>query len=449
MNPLDLSAVALAHRVRSGVVTPSEVAIAARARVAERNPALNAMTVLNPSLDEEAAEVARRLAAGEDLSLAGVPVVIKDNIWVKDLPITQGSRLFAEFVAPKDAAAVSKLRDAGAMILGIATCSEFACKGVTNTPLHGITRNPVDTRLTPGGSSGGPVAAVASGMAPLALGTDAGGSSRRPPAHTGLFGFKPTQDFVPYGPGFDEPVDGISVISPIARHLEDIDLAMQVLAGISTGSVFAGTIAWSEDFGLGQKLDADVALALRGAVAQLKRQGFSLVETAPDWGGLTGGSVMPLQFAGLARLFGEALKEDRSVFDPDLALQIETGLGLTAAEVANAKSASVHMGEILNGFLEGYDAVIVPTTPCPAWPVDRLAPEFIGGLPCAPRDHAAFTPQANHAGCPALSIPFAETKAGLPLGLQIISAKGRDADLLATARNIMGALSRPKHERAS
>ncbi|MCB1350244.1 MAG: amidase [Maritimibacter sp.] len=441
MNPMDLTASDLAARVRAGQVTPLEAAQAARARVAERNPELNAITVLNPGLEAEAAAVAARLAAGDDLPLAGVPVVIKDNIWVAGLPITQGSQLFAEFIAPEDAAAVRLLREAGALILGIATCSEFACKGVTNTPLHGITRNPVDPTLTPGGSSGGPVAAVAAGMAPLALGTDAGGSTRRPPAHTGPVGFKPSQDLVPYGPGFDEPVDGISVICPIARDVDDAALAMRVLSDLPPGTPRSGTIAWSADFGLGQRLDADVATAFAAAIACLEAAGYAMEQAAPDWGGLDGGAIMPLQHAGLARLHGDVWRDTPGLVDPDIAAQIESGLALSAETIAAAEEASKRMGTILNAFLARYDAVVVPTTPCPAWPVDRIAPQEIGGAPCAPRDHAAFTPQANHAGCPAISIPFATDTRGLPLGLQIIAAPGADADLLATATSMAATLA--------
>ncbi|WP_370050093.1 MULTISPECIES: amidase [Salipiger] len=447
MTLMDLSATALAARVRAGETTPTEVAAAARARADARNPGLNALTVINPSLESEAAEVTERLNAGADLPLAGVPVVIKDNIWVKGLPITQGSRLFASFVAPEDAEAVRRLRVAGALILGIATCSEFACKGVTNTPLHGQTRNPVDPRLTTGGSSGGPVAAVAGGMAPLALGTDAGGSSRRPPAHTGLYGFKPSLDLVPYGPGFDEPVDGISVICPIARTLDDITLAMSVLAGLPPASPLAGKLAWSADFGLGQRLDAELETALDDAIAGLAAQGLPLTQAAPDWEGLDGGAVMPLQHAGLARLHGAAWRAAPDALDPDLAAQIEAGLALSPSAVATARDASARMGEILTAFLTEYSALIVPTTPCPAWPVDQIAPQSIGGAPCAPRAHAAFTPQANHAGCPAITLPFATTRAGLPLGLQLIAARGQDAGLLATAGTLMAMLAQQEQER--
>ncbi|MCA0997243.1 amidase [Alloyangia pacifica] len=442
MSVMELSARALAAEVRAQRVTPLEVAQAARARAAETNPQLNALTLVNPGLEAEAESVAARLAEGENLPLAGVPVVIKDNIWVKGLPITQGSRLFADFIAPEDARAVARLRAAGAIILGIGTCSEFACKGATKTPLHGITRNPVDPSRTPGGSSGGSVAAVAAGMAPLALGTDAGGSSRRPPAHVGVIGFKPTQDLVPYGPGFDEPVWGISVIAPIARHMEDIQLAMSVLADVPQAEPLRGSFAVSRDFGLGQLLDPDVDLAFAAAMDALRGAGHSLTEAAPEWAGLDGMAIMPLQYAGLAALFGDRWQQDPALFDPDLGAQIDSGLRLSGRAVAQAHQAGHRIAQILRDFLTRFDVAITPTTPCAAWPAEDSAPATIAGAPCGGRDHAAFTPQANHSGCPAISLPCGRDREGLPLGLQIIAASGRDAALLALAAEIAPLLKR-------
>ncbi|MDO6722402.1 amidase [Celeribacter halophilus] len=446
-NTLDMSAVDLADAVKTGEVSPVDVVKDVLARIEQRNPDLNAICAINPDLEADAQRIAARLEAGENLPLAAVPVVIKDNIWVAGLPVTQGSRLFADFRAPQDAQAVAALREAGALIVGMATCSEFACKGVTNTPLHGITRNPHDLTRTTGGSSGGPVAAVAGGMAIVAIGTDAGGSSRRPPAHTGLVGFKPSQDRIPYGPGFEEPVDGISVVCPITRNLEDAALCLRVLEGeITAPSSENGAIrrvAVSRDFGVGQVLEPDMQSAFDNAVRVLHQSGYEVVEDTPDWQQLDGGSVMPLQFAGLARLFGDKFKETPEAFDPDIAVQIKTGLALTNDDIAAAQSASVRMGEILRGFLSDYDAIIVPTTPCAVWPVEDITPKTIGGKSCAPRDHAAFTPQANHAGVPAISIPCGRTQEGLPLGLQLISAFGRDRDLLAFAKDVADRLTSP------
>ena len=167
--------------------------------------------------------------------LAGVPVVIKDNIWVDGWRVTQGSRLFADFVAPCDAIAVERLKKAGAIVVGMGATSEFACKGVTTSLLFGPTRHPLNPELTPGGSSGGPATAVAADLVPLAIGTDAGGSSRRPPAHVGVVGFKPSYGAIPYGPGFAEPFFDISVIAPIARNVADAVLAFEVMAGPEPG----------------------------------------------------------------------------------------------------------------------------------------------------------------------------------------------------------------------
>ena len=437
MTLMDLSARALADRIRRGEATPQEAARQAKARADDRNPALNALCVMNPNLMAEADTVAQRLAAGEELPLAGVPVVIKDNIWVKGLHITQGSRLFADHIAPEDAEAVKRLRQAGAVILGIATCSEFACKGATLSPLHGVTRNPVDPRLTPGGSSGGSVAAVAAGIVPLALGTDAGGSSRRPPAHTGLCGFKPTQDLIPYGPGFDEPVWGISVICPIARDMGDIALAMEVLAGVAASRPPTIAIATSADFGTGQILDTAVKENFATVLAALAASGAHVDRADLVWPeGIKGHDIQPLQYAGLAALYGAVWQSTPDVFDPALAEQIAKGMSLSGVDVAAAHQVSHKMQMTLRAALDRFGIIATPTTPCPAWPAEENAPATTGGQPAAPRDHAAFTPQVNHAGVPALSIPCGTTDTGLPLGLQLIAPAGADATLIGLARAI-------------
>lgn len=425
----------IAARVRAGAVQASEPVARSLERIARGNGALNALTLVNPAAMADARRVQERLEAGEDLALAGVPVVIKDNLWVKGMRITQGSRLFADFVAPEDAGAVARLAAAGAVVVGIGTCSEFACKGATNTPLYGMTRNPVDPRLTPGGSSGGPAAAVAAGFAPLALGTDAGGSTRRPPAHVGVIGFKPSQDLIPYGPGFDEPVWGISTICPIARDMADIVLAMEVLAGLSVPVAGPVPLAWAPSFGLDQPLDTEVEMVSRAAIARLRAAGFPVADAAPRWPpGAGRGDVAPLQWAGLAALYGERYRAEPELFDPDLGDQIVRGLAMTGVEVAVAHQASHRMGETLSAFLARHPFLLTPTTPCPAWPVELIAPPLIGGKPASPRDHASFTPQANHAGSPAISLPCGRTAAGLPLGMQVMTAKGQDGALLALAQ---------------
>ena len=450
----DLSSLAAA--VRGGRSTARAETAKALETIAALNPRLNAMV----SVDAEdalarAAAVDRRVAEGEIMPLAGVPVAIKDNIWVKGRKVTQGSRLFRDFVAPEDAVAVRRLEQAGAVIVGIAATSEFSAKGQTTTPLHGATRNPWNPALTPGGSSGGPVAAVASGMVPLALGTDAGGSSRRPPAHTGLVGFKPSFGAIPYGPGFEEPFFGISCHCPIVRNVADAALAFAVLAGpdpldphsvpvdIREDEPSRLTIAVSPRWGLDVPVEPAVARRMEEVVQRLRQSGMALVDRDPAWpAGAAEAGLGAIQQAGLAALHGEAWRAGPELIDTDLGAQIDQGLGLGGPDVAAALLLSERIAmAVARFFASGVDAIIGPTTPCPAWPVEKLGPETIAGVPVGPRGHAVFTPLFNHARTPAISIPCGFDSAGLPLGLQIVTASGRDRRLLALAGRIEAILA--------
>lgn len=434
----------IAAAVQNGL-DAGAVVEAALTRIATLNPALNAICHLLPDAMDQAARVTARITAGAALPLAGVPVVIKDNIWVAGATVTQGSRLFADFRAPNDAQAVRLLRDAGAVIVGMANCSEFACKGVTATPLHGVTHHPADPALTPGGSSGGPAVAVASGMVPLALGTDAGGSSRRPPAHVGITGFKPGQDIIPYGPGFAEPFWNISTLAPMAADVEDTALMFAALAPqtLPPARPLDGLrIGFAPSMGLNQPLDTDVATATHAAIDTLRAAGFQVTEASPIWPpGVDAAGVMPLQAAGLAHFYGDRWRATPHLFDPDLGAQIDAGLALSGTDVARALEVSRIMATTLRAYLAQFDLILSPTSSTVAWPHNRLGPATIGGTPAAPRDHAAFTPQFNHAGLPAISIPCG-APSGLPVGLQIGAGPGQDMTLLAAAARFQSLFSK-------
>lgn len=435
--------------VSSGRTTAVEATRAALDRI-EAAKALNAVVTTRPEHSlAEAAAIDRRLQAGESLPLAGVAILVKDNIWVGGWRIAQGSRLFADFVAPRDAIAVERLRQAGAIVVGIAASSEFAAKGVTATPLFGPTRHPLDPELTPGGSSGGPAAAVAAGLVPLAIGTDAGGSSRRPPAHVGAVGFKPSYGAIPYGPGFPEPFFGLSVIAPITENVADAALAFETMAGFDPrdpdsavlptddGGAAKPRIAFSPRLGLDVPVDAVVAEGIEAAVEALRRSGWDIARRDPSWpAGATEEALMPLQQAGLAALYGAEFRRDRAQFDPDLAAQIESGLSWTGAEVGAALLASTAIATTFAGFFTESDLLLAPTVPCVAWPFTQLGPRVIGGREVLPRGHAVFTPFVNHARLPAISIPCGQDAKGLPFGLQIIAGRGRDRLLLRAAEAI-------------
>ncbi len=443
-------AATIAADVLAGRRDPVEVTRMHLARIERDNGMLNALVRVDPPRAiADAEHVVQRLAQGEQLPLAGVPVIVKDNIWVRDRNISQGSHLFADFVAPSDAIAVERVRNAGAVIIGIGNCPEFACKGQTNSPLHGTTRNPLDPALTAGGSSGGNAAALAAGFAPLALGTDAGGSGRRPAAHTGTVGFKPSFGAIPYGPGFPEPFWGISVVAPMARTVADCVLLFGVIAGpdardaeaihieprSAARPARALRIGYAPRLGLDVPVDHDVADAIEIGVEALRRAGWAIARTDPSWpAGLREDALMPLQAAGLAALHGAAFRANPQRFDPDVGAQIERGFAVSGAEVAAALDASSAIRRAAAAFLADVDLLVCPTTPCVAWPVDRLGPSHIGGIEVAARGHAVFTPFFNHALTPAISIPSGHGRDGLPVGLQLIARRGADWQVLEAAK---------------
>lgn len=445
---LRMSARDIATAVNASKLDAVDVTEAFITRIEKANPKLNALVRFDPEVARcEAIDVGRRVKSGETMPLAGVPVVVKDNVWVGGRRIAQGSRLYAEHVAPEDAIGVARLRAAGAVVIGIGNSPEFACKGVTNSPFHGTTLHPLDDRLTPGGSSGGNAAALAANFAPIALGTDGGGSGRRPPAHTGTVGFKPSFGAIPYGPGFPEPFWGIAVLAPMGRTVSDVAAVFEAVAGPHTRDPesipidpatpsypLRGRIAFSPQLGLGVPVDPDVVRAIEAAIGALGDSGWAIERADPKWpDGFSETAVMPMQAAGLVALQGEAFKRDPGAFDPDIRAQIERGLALTGADVAQALEASQKIKRTVGLFFQDYDLLLSPTAPCVAWPHTRLGPERIGGVEVGPRGHAVFTPLFNHGLVPAISIPCGQGRDGLPVGLQIIGRRGQDRRVLAAA----------------
>lgn len=446
----------IADAIRAGRLDPSAPTKAALARCETIGVALNALTQIEPDKAlEEAARLPARLASGARLPLAGVPLIVKDNLWVEGWRITQGSRLFADFIAPRDALAVARAREKGAVVIAISACSEFAAKGVTATPLHGIVQHPLDPALTPGGSSGGSAAALAACVAPLSLGTDAGGSSRRPPAHCGIVGLKPSQGAVAHPFGFAEPFWGLSCIAPMARDVADAALLFEAIVGpdaldpesrdIAPRETLAGDlrIAFAPRLGLETPIDAAIADNFAASIQALRGLSRHWQEAAPDWPPAQArGQLALLQFAGLAGLHGPAYRAAPERIDPDLGAQIERGFSLAGSEIALALEASLAVRRAVARFFTRFDLMLCPTTPCCAWPHGELGPPMIGGEAVDPRGHAVFTPLFNHAHNPAISIPCGKNRASLPMGLQIIGPVGQDRRVLAFAAAAEQALSK-------
>ena len=444
----------IAAAVRGRSLSATDVAQAMCARIARLEPQINAFASFDAAVPLAAAkDVDRRLAAGEDLPLAGVPFTVKDNLWLGGRPATFGSRVFADFVAPRDAWCVARLRQLGAVPLGVTNCSEFACKGNTDTPLHGETRNPWDLTRTPGGSSGGAVAAMAAGLGPLALVTDAGGSTRRPAAHTGLVGMKPTLGRVPNPWGFDDPNHLLSVIGQIGRDVEDVALLLDALTDWSPADPLSCPsfalpdvmatlkaplkplrLAWSPRLGCGLAVDADVMQALQGGLAQLRRAGWQIEEADPVWpDGASEYPLIALQQAGLAQRYGEIWRRDPGLIDPVIGAQIELGMSVSGTRMAELLRLREHYHASFTSFFEQHDALLCPTSPVEAWSLGSLGPSEIVGRAAGPRGHAAFTPIFNYGGVPAISIPCGQGRHGLPVGLQIAGPRFADALVLQLA----------------
>jgi aspartyl-tRNA(Asn)/glutamyl-tRNA(Gln) amidotransferase subunit A len=451
--PWRWSARQTAAAVAAGDISAVEVARAALERLHAVNPALNAVIGADDAWTlAQARAVDARRAAGEALPLGGVPITVKDNLWVEGRRITQGSRLFEDFVAPRDAWPVTRLRERGAVIVGITNCSEFACKGVSNNLVHGKTRSPWDLARTPGGSSGGAASATAAGIGALALVTDAGGSTRRPAAHCGLIGMKPTFGLIPCGPGFDEPNFGLSVIGQIARDVADAALMFDQLLGydghdwgaqrVAPVAASPGVdeppprtlrIAYSHDLGCGFPIDAPVRAAIEVAVAALRSQGYAIDNAAPQWpAGVRDYPLLKLQQAGLAALYAEDLQRRPESIDPDLREQIALGMQHSGRDIARVLLLREHIYASMAAFFDRYDLLLCPTAPVVSWPVDLLGPPEIGGVPAGPRSHAAYTPLFNYCQVPACSVPVGLVD-GLPVGLQIVGPRYADASVLAMA----------------
>ena len=457
MNLINASAVEIADLVSRRKVSAREVAQEVVTHVNSVNPTLNALVNFNEQAVLAEAQAVDDLLVSGRISplLPGVLFSVKDNLWIEGRPASQGSQLFSNHVPSKSAVAVVRARAAGSVVLGTSNCSEFACKGVTTNKLYGATCNPWDLTRTPGGSSGGAAAAVAAGLGHVALCTDAGGSTRRPASHTGVVGFKPSAGAIAHPFGFPEPAFGNSVIGLMARTVADVTAVFKAVAGghindpLSPPSaaflslhqqrkLLSGMrVAYSPRLGLDVQVDEEVLAAVGQAARWLADAGAEIVQVDPQWpDGSSEDALMPLHFSGLAALFGDEFRRDSSVFDADIAVQIERGLAMSATDVANSLILRETMFRSLAEFFDDYDLLLCPTTPCVAWPLADLGPRSIAGHAVTPRAHAVFTPAFNHVYAPACSVPVGINSEGLPIGAQIVGWHWRDAEVLHCAAQI-------------
>jgi aspartyl-tRNA(Asn)/glutamyl-tRNA(Gln) amidotransferase subunit A len=444
-----LSASALLEGYRTQTLSPVEVTKAVLARIEALNPRLNAFNLVSDQALDEAKASEARWSGGQPKGLLdGVPVSIKDIILTRGWPTLRGSKT----VDPKgpwneDAPATARLREHGAVLIGKTTTPELAWKGVTDSPLHGITRNPWDPTRTAGGSSGGAAAAVASGMAPLAIGTDGGGSVRIPAAFCGIVALKATYGRIPHYPA--SPYGTLAHAGPMTTTVTETALMLDVLSepdsrdwsaleppttsfmdGLDTG-VRGLRIAVSLDLGFGTPVDPEVSHAVTAAARAFGELGAVVENVDP---GITDPveDFHVLWFAGAAKSIEHLTAEQRELLDPGLHEICQQGLTYSAQDYLEATNTRMLMGQRMGAFHETYDLLVTPTVPIPAFEAGREVP---AGSP-SPRwtSWTPFTYPFNMTQQPAASIPCGQTSDGLPIGLQIVGPRHADAKVLRAAR---------------
>jgi len=440
------SAVQLLEKYVRRELSPVEVTKAVLARIEKLNPKLNAFCFTSKTVLEDAKASEARWMAGQPKGLLdGVPVSIKDLLLTKGWPTLRGSKTVdAKGPWNDDAPAVARLREHGAVLLGKTTTPEFGWKGVTDSALSGITRNPWNPAKTPGGSSGGAVAAVAAGMGPLAVGTDGGGSIRIPCSFTGLFGIKPSFGRVPAWPA--SPFGTVAHVGPITHSVTDAALMLNVLAqpdardwyalpyeardwrmGLEQG-VRGLRIAFSPDLGYA-KVDADVAKLVRSALKVFSDLGAKVEEKNPGFE-----NPDPIfrthWFSGAAFLLKGIPKEKHSLIDAGLREVATLGEKITAHEVLDAQMKRAALGTHMNQFHRDYDLLVTPTLSVPAFDAGKEFPEGVKRW----IDWTPFSFPFNLTQQPAASVPCGLTPSGLPVGLHIVGPRYADALVLRAAR---------------
>jgi aspartyl-tRNA(Asn)/glutamyl-tRNA(Gln) amidotransferase subunit A len=421
-------------------LSAKEVIAATLAQISNVNPRLNAIVTRDETGAIRSAEdSAQRWKDGCPLGpLDGVPVTIKDNILVAGLRASWGSRLYSDYVPDEDELPVRRLREAGTIILGKTNVPEFTLHGFTDNAVFGPTGNPWNPKLTPGGSSGGAVAAVASGMGAIALGTDGGGSIRRPAGHTGLIGFKPSRDTVKRGKGFPAILGDFEVIGPIARCVDDIIQTMEIISGpawrrLSSEAAFDNPrIAYAPSFD-GAPVDPFIRGVVDRTVAHARSLGLNIETVAPFELAAPLGGIWPVvSQTGVAWLLARH-SDWKDKVAPAIAEMAAAGAGYTARDYLDALDTIAAMRHAFEDFFERYDFLITPATAAMPWPAGESHSPIIDGKPVGPRGHAVFTPFANALGLPAISLPCAIEEDELSVGIQIVAARDRDWPLLAFA----------------
>jgi amidase len=455
----------LRRMIAERTISPVELLDDCLSRISAINPAVNAVVTLDDCGARTAARTAEAaVMRGENVgALHGLPILIKDTQDTAGLRTTYGSPLFATYVPPADLGCVARLRAAGAIILGKTNTPEWAAGGNTRNPVHGATGNPFDPMRSTAGSSGGSAVALACGMAPLASGSDTGGSLRNPAAYAGVIGMRPSYGLV----ASERRVFGWSNLStdgPMARTVADAALMLSVMASDDGRDPLAYTlpgkpdrwiapppvalgklrVAYTEDFGVA-RTERAVRRVFRHRVAHLSRLVAECREATPDCSGADEAFAV-LRAALFLAWHGQTLKERPDMLGPNVRANVEEALAYNLEDYARAATAQTRIYREFHSFFERCDVLVSPAITLSPRPWSELYPTEIDGEPTKSYFHwLALAYIVTLSGHPALSLPIGVDEAGLPFGLQIVGPRGGDAILLAVAAAIETAFADMPH----
>lgn len=433
-------------------IKPAELVEASIERIQSVDEKINALPIrCFDRARKQAKELASLIPADSNRSLLGLPIAVKDYNDVGGVRTTYGSPIFAEHVAQTSDATVARLERNGAIPMAKSNVPEWA-GGHTFNPVFGITRNPWDTRLSAGGSSGGSAAALASGSVWLATGNDLGGSLRTPASFNGVVGLRPGPGRVPRGsrlPAFDT----LWVEGPMARCVRDVALMLDAGAGQEIddplsfddpqtsfqgaleGSGLPKRVAFSPDLGI-VPMAREVADICRKAANQCRSLGAEVTEEIPDFTGVLGG-FQTLRAVLFATLMGPVLAQHRERIAPEIIGNIERGLEITPDEIFAAERIRIELYHCMVSFFQSHDLLICPAASIPPFPVEQRYVEEIDGQPCETYiDWFAITFALTMTACPVVSLPCGFTAEGLPVGMQIVGKPRGEAALLRAAHRL-------------
>jgi aspartyl-tRNA(Asn)/glutamyl-tRNA(Gln) amidotransferase subunit A len=438
----------LAALIRAKKLSPVELTRAVLDRIGRVNPVVNAFCTVTADQAMIAARAAEQaLMKGEALSpLHGIPFSIKDLHYTKDVRTMSGSFIFEKRVPDVDPPAVRRLQQAGGVMLGKTTTPEFGWKGLGDSPLTGITRNPWNTGMTTGGSSAGAGAATAAGLGPLHQGSDGAGSIRIPSGFCGIFGLKPSYGRVPMYPVSNNDLSSHN--GPMTRTVADAALMLSVMAGPDeldrtslpgpvddyVGKLRAGIrglrVAFSPDLDT-LRVDPEVAAVVRDAVRVFEALGAKVEEVKTGFAD-TDEMIRMMWNAHEAGNYARYLPEFGDRMDPGLVESIEDGLRYSVVDYIDMRGQKLAYWDSVRPLFERYDLLLTPSLSVAAFECGRINPTH-WPQPSNKWDWlawASFSYPFNFTGQPASTVPAGFTPAGLPVGLQIVGRRFADLTVL-------------------